>query len=124
MQMLVEMPETLGPSKVNNSSALVRIYYKKREPLAYAFRFNIMIVQDAPNNDKFDQRDTLILALSALLRAERQTRFAFEACLGAGVLKLETLQAMVSDPVPVVTQEDINYAELVAVRATHVGGNS
>ena len=109
---------------MNNSSALVRIYYKKREPLGYAFRFNTMIVQDAPNNDKFDQRDTLILALSALLRAERQTRFAFEACLGAGVLKLETLQAMVSDPVPVVTQEDINYAEMVAVRATHVGGNS
>ena len=83
-----------------------------------------MSVQDAPKNNVSDQRDTLILALSALLRAERQTRFAFETCLGAGVLKPETLQAMVSDPIPIVTQDDINYAEMVAMRATHTGGNS
>lgn len=83
-----------------------------------------MTIQEAHKNESFDQRDTLILALSALLNAERQTRFAFETCLGAGVLRPETLQAMVSDPVPVVTQEDINYAEMVAMRATHAGGNS
>jgi hypothetical protein len=72
----------------------------------------------------FDQRDTLILALSALLRAERQTRQAFEACLAGGVLSPEILEAIVSDPIPVVTQEDLNYADSVAMNATHAGGNS
>ena len=70
--------------------------------------------------DNFDHRDSLILAFSALLRAERQTRRAFETCLAAGVLKPEVLEAIVSDPVPVVTQEDINYAESVAMHAVHV----
>lgn len=72
----------------------------------------------------FDQRDTLILALSALLRAERQARLAFEACLAAGVLSPEILEALVSDPIPVVTREDLNYADSVAMKATHAGGNS
>lgn len=72
----------------------------------------------------FDQRETLILALSALLRAERQTRLAFETCLAAGVLSPEVLEAMVSDPVPVVTREDLDYAASVAMNATHAGGNS
>ena len=70
-----------------------------------------------------DQRDSLILALSALLRAERQTRYAFEACIAAGVLEPETLQALISDPIPVITQEDLNYAEGAAMRMTHAGGN-
>jgi hypothetical protein len=70
-----------------------------------------------------DQRDQLILALSALLRAERQTRYAFETCIAAGVLQPETLQALVSDPIPVITQDDINYADDVAMRMNHAGGN-
>jgi hypothetical protein len=70
-----------------------------------------------------DQRDHLILALSALLRSERQTRYAFESCIAAGVLQPETLQALVSDPVPVITQDDINYAEDVAMKMNHAGGN-
>jgi hypothetical protein len=70
-----------------------------------------------------DGRDRLILALSALLRAERQTRFAFETCIEAGVLEPETLQALLSDPVPVITQDDLNYAEEAAMRMTHAGGN-
>jgi len=71
-----------------------------------------------------DDRDKLILALSALLRAERQTRFAFETCKGAGVLEQETLQALLSDPVPVITQDDLNYAEEAAMRMTHAWGNA
>jgi hypothetical protein len=70
-----------------------------------------------------DQRDHLILALSALLRSERQTRYAFESCIAAGVLQPETLQALLSDPVPVITQDDINYAEDVAMQMNHAGGN-
>ncbi len=70
-----------------------------------------------------DQRDHLILALSALLRAERQTRYAFETCIAAGVLQPETLEALIGDPIPVITQDDINYAEDVAMRMNHTGGN-
>jgi hypothetical protein len=72
----------------------------------------------------FDQRDNLILALSALLRAERQTRSAFEACITAGILDPEVLEAMLSDPVPVITQDDINYAEFAASKATQLGENN
>ena len=63
-----------------------------------------------------DHQETLILSLSALLRAERETRFAMEAAIGAGVLDPEVLRAMLSDPVPVITREDINYAESLAVK--------
>jgi hypothetical protein len=70
-----------------------------------------------------DQRDNLILALSAPLRAEGQTRTAFESCIAAGVLGPETLHAMISDPIPAITQEDLNYAEAVAMQITHGGGN-
>ncbi len=72
---------------------------------------------------EMDQRDNLILALSALLRAERQTRYAFETCIASGVLGPETLQAMLGDPIPVITQDDLNYAEEVALRMTNAGGN-
>ncbi len=71
-----------------------------------------------------DHRDRLILALSALLRAERQTRYAFEACLAAGVLEAETLQAIISDPIPIITHEDLNYAESLAMGPAHVGGHA
>ena len=50
-----------------------------------------------------DHQTTLILSLSALLRAERETRFAMEAAIGAGVIDPEVLRAMLSDPVPVIT---------------------
>lgn len=62
-----------------------------------------------------DHQNTLILSLSALLRAERETRFAMEAAIGAGVLDPEVLRAMLSDPVPVITHEDLNYAESLAM---------
>ena len=71
-----------------------------------------------------DHRDRLILALSALLRSERQTRFAFETCISHGVLEPETLQALVSDPVPVITREDLNYAEEFTMHLHSAGGNA
>ena len=71
-----------------------------------------------------DHRDRLILALSALLRAERQTRDAFEACLAAGVLEPETLRAIISDPVPILTHEDLKYAESLAMGTALIGGHA
>lgn len=71
-----------------------------------------------------DHRDRLILALSALLRAERQTRDAFDACIAAGVLEPETLRAIISDPIPIVTHEDLNYAERLDTGSAHVGGHA
>lgn len=71
-----------------------------------------------------DHRDRLILALSALLRSERQTRFAFETCISHGLLEPETLRALVSDPVPIITRDDINYAEDMAMNVGSAGGNA
>jgi hypothetical protein len=59
----------------------------------------------------FDRKDRLILALAALLRAERQTRDAFEEAVADERISRETLQAMLSDPVPVITREDLAFAE-------------
>ena len=64
-----------------------------------------------------DRRDRLIVALCALLRAERQTRAAFEAVLAAGSLSRETLSAILADPVPVITQDDLAQAEKLAEAA-------
>lgn len=59
----------------------------------------------------FDRRDRLILALVAQLRAERQTREALESTIRNGNLSREVLTAMVGDPVPVITSEDVAEAE-------------
>jgi hypothetical protein len=59
----------------------------------------------------------LIVALCALLRAERQTRAAFEAVLATGSLSRETLSAILADPVPVITQDDLAQAEKLAKAA-------
>jgi hypothetical protein len=64
-----------------------------------------------------DRRDRLIVALCALLRAERQTRAAFEAVMAAGSLSRETLSAILADPVPVITQDDLAQAEKLAKAA-------
>lgn len=59
----------------------------------------------------FDRRDRLILALVAQLRAERETREALETTIRNGGLSKEVLTAIVSDPVPVITSEDVADAE-------------
>ncbi|WP_421522373.1 hypothetical protein [Ochrobactrum quorumnocens] len=66
-----------------------------------------------------DRKDRLILALAALLRAERETRGALEAALQNESVNLETLRAILSDPVPVITEDDIAFAEHFA-RSRHL----
>ncbi len=55
----------------------------------------------------------MILALYAELKAERETRAALEDAIAQGVVSPEILRAIISDPVPVVTQEDIVRIERV-----------
>lgn len=61
----------------------------------------------------FDQRDRLILALYAQLKAERETRAALEEALANGVLSNEVLQAIIADPIPAITSEDVAGIERV-----------
>lgn len=56
-------------------------------------------------------KDRLIMALCAQLRAERETRAAFVAAIANGQLDPDVLTAILSDPVPVMTQADLNRAE-------------
>lgn len=62
-----------------------------------------------------DNKDRLILALAALLRAERQTRGALIEVLEEETISREALLAILSDPIPIVTQEDIEFAERFAL---------
>lgn len=59
-------------------------------------------------------KDRLIMALCAQLRAERETRAAFTAAIANGQLNADVLTAILSDPVPVITQDDLNRAEALA----------
>ena len=60
-----------------------------------------------------DVRDRLILALYAQLKAERQTREALEYVIRNGALSPEVLDAIASDPIPVVSSEDVAAVEKV-----------
>jgi hypothetical protein len=60
-----------------------------------------------------DVRDRLIFALYAQLKAERQTREALEYVIRNGALAPEVLEAIVSDPVPVATAEDVAAVEKI-----------
>ncbi|WP_113132260.1 hypothetical protein [Rhizobiales bacterium] len=71
-----------------------------------------------PSSPHFDPRDRLILALYAQLKAERETRAALEDALAHGVLSSDVLQAIISDPVPVVTSEDIAHIERALAHET------
>lgn len=64
-------------------------------------------------NRKMDGRDRLIVALYAQLKAERETREALEWVIRNGGLSKEVLEAIASDPVPVVTSEDIASVEKI-----------
>lgn len=63
------------------------------------------------SHKRFDARDRLIIALYAQLRAERETREAMEWVIHNGGLSPEVLEAMASDPIPVVTADDIKTVE-------------
>ncbi|MBP1858988.1 hypothetical protein [Rhizobium herbae] len=73
-----------------------------------------------PSRPHFDHRDRLILALYAQLKAERETREALTWATENGAISPEILQAMVSDPVPAITSEDVASLErLLARDANH-----
>lgn len=65
----------------------------------------------ASQHRTFDRRDRLILALVALLRAERETRAVMEEAIAGGVLSPQVLAAMAADPVPAITEQDLVDAE-------------
>ncbi|MCA1439742.1 hypothetical protein I6F07_05785 [Ensifer sp. IC4062] len=71
---------------------------------------------DEKSPPRLDPRDRLILALYAQLKAERETRCAFEEAIADGVLSKEVLQALLADPVPAVTGEHIAAIERVLAR--------
>ncbi|MDW5314866.1 hypothetical protein [Rhizobium sp. PL01] len=71
-----------------------------------------------PSRRHFDHRDRLILALYAQLRAERETREALEWAIENGAISPDVLQAMISDPVPVITSEDVAALERLLARDT------
>ncbi len=60
-----------------------------------------------------DARDRLIIALYAQLKAERQTRETLEWVIRNGGLSDGVLEAIASDPVPVVTSDDIATVEKI-----------
>lgn len=56
-------------------------------------------------------KDRLIAALAAQLRAERETREALAFVIRNGQLDRDVLSAILEDPVPVVTGEDLAWVE-------------
>lgn len=60
-------------------------------------------------------KDRLIIALATQLRAERETRAALAEIAANGQLDKDVLTAVLSDPVPVITQEDVAHAERLAM---------
>ena len=58
-----------------------------------------------------DHRDRLILALSALIRAEREDRNAWDSALAANALAPEIIDAIGSDPKRLIGHEDLELAE-------------
>lgn len=62
------------------------------------------------------------MALYAELKAERSTREALEEAIRNGVVSSDVLSAIVSDPVPVVTSEDIADIETALSRDERVTG--
>ncbi|MBX5140057.1 hypothetical protein HJB79_14950 [Rhizobium lentis] len=62
---------------------------------------------------RMDARDRLIVALYAQLKAERETRETLEWAIRNGAISQEVLEAIASDPVPVVTSEDIASLEKI-----------
>ncbi|MBB3963535.1 hypothetical protein [Rhizobium metallidurans] len=61
----------------------------------------------------FDARDRLIIALYAQLKAERETRETLEWAIRHGALSSDVLEAIASDPVPVVTSDEIASVEKI-----------
>ena len=63
---------------------------------------------------RISDKDRLILALAAQLRAERHTREALAAVIGNGQLNRDVLLAILEDPIPALSQEDLAHADALA----------
>ncbi|PZN94487.1 MAG: hypothetical protein DCF30_20255 [Hyphomicrobiales bacterium] len=63
---------------------------------------------------RISDKDRLIIALGAQLRAERQTREALAAVIGNGQLDRDVLLAILEDPIPALSQEDLVRADALA----------
>lgn len=64
------------------------------------------------NSDK----DRLIVALAAQLRAERETREALAGVIRNGQLDREVLLAILEDPVPALSRDDLVHADTLLAR--------
>lgn len=58
-----------------------------------------------------DHRDRLILALSALIRAEREARNAWDSAIAANALAPEIINAIGDDPKRLIEHDDLELAE-------------
>lgn len=58
-----------------------------------------------------DHRDRLILALSALIRAEREARNAWDSAIAANALAPEIINAIGDDPKRLIGHDDLELAE-------------
>jgi hypothetical protein len=65
---------------------------------------------------RISDKDRLIIALGAQLRAERQTREALAAIIGNGQLDREVLLAILEDPIPALPHE-LSHEDLVRADA-------
>lgn len=65
-------------------------------------------------------KDRLIIALGAQLRAERQTREALAAVIGNGQIDPEVLLAILEDPIPP-AQADLRHEDLMRANALGKG---
>ncbi|PZO00590.1 MAG: hypothetical protein DCF30_09265 [Hyphomicrobiales bacterium] len=64
-----------------------------------------------------DPRDRLIRALAAQLAAERETRATITSVVANGQVYREVQLALLEDPIPAWSQEDLNRADRLAASA-------
>lgn len=65
---------------------------------------------------RISDKDRLIIALGAQLRAERETREALAVVIANGQLDRDVLLAILEDPIPALSQEDLVRANGLATR--------
>lgn len=78
------------------------------DPARYRFAFEQGVIM------RNDPRDRLIRALAAQLGAERETRAAIADVVANGAIDWEVLLALLEDPIPAWSQEDLNRADRLA----------
>lgn len=63
---------------------------------------------------RMSDKDRLIVALAAQLRAERETREVLADVIRHGQLDRDVLLAVLEDPIPAASQEDLARADMLA----------